>query len=417
MFLFCLIFGSADIIHLGEIMKCIELQKDFYFVGVIDHSLRVFDVSILTEYGSSYNSYLLKTKEGIVVFEGSKAAFTDEYIEHLKTIAPLGQIKYLFVSHTEPDHSGAIDKLLDLSPEITVVASFGALANLSNIIRKPFKKIQMTPDGEIKIGGYTFHFVSGLLLHWPDVMFTYIKELKTLISCDAFGAHFASEAILLSKEPNKSDYQKALEYYFVNIMGPFGNYVTQACDKVEKLDIKMICPGHGPVVDEDIKGIIGTYRRLAKQFTPINDPKHVTIVFSSAYGYTRVMAEYLRDNFFKAGETVSYFEISALNYEKVRPEILKCISSSGLVLLGSPTIVGDAVCFFYDLLSRVYWTIGQGKKASAFGDFGWSGEAVNNLSERLGQLRFTVIPGFRWTFKMDEKGLKELAEYFERLSK
>jgi flavorubredoxin len=398
-------------------MKCLELQKNFYFVGVIDHNLKVFDVAVLTEYGSSYNSYLLKTKEGVIVFDGSKAAFTDEYIAHLKTVIPLDQIKYLVVAHTEPDHSGAIEKLLHLNPNIVVVASFGALTNLSNIIRKPFNKLQMIPDGEMMVGGYTLHFVSGLLLHWPDVMFTYIKELKTLISCDAFGAHFASDAILLSKEPDKIGYQKALEYYFINIMGPFGSYVTQACDRVEKLDIKMICPGHGPVVDEDIKGQIATYRRLAKQLTPINDLGNVTIVFSSAYGYTRAMAEYLRDNFLKAGKTVFYYEISVLNYEKVRPEIIKHIYSSGLVLLGSPTIVGDAICFFYDLLSHLYWTIGQGKKASAFGDFGWSGEAVNNLSERLGQLRFTVIPGFRWTFRMDEKGQKELAEYFARLSK
>jgi len=416
-FLFCLIFRSTDIIHEGENMKCIALQKDFYFVGVIDHNLKVFDVAVLTDYGTSYDSYLLKTKEGIVVFDGSKALFAEEYIEHLKTIAPLDQIKYLFVSHTEPDHSGAIERLLDLNPNITVVASFGALTNLSNIIRKPFKKVQMALDGEMKFGGYTFHFVSGLLLHWPDVMFTYIKELKVLVSCDAFGAHFASDAILLSKEPDKVGYQKAFEYYFINIMGPFGKYVTQACDRVEKLDIKMICPGHGPVVDIDVKEQIATYRRLAQQHTPVNDPNHVTIVFSSAYGYTRGMAEYLRDNFIKAGKTVSYYEISVLNYEKIRPEIIKNIYSSGIVLLGSPTIVGDAIGFFYDLLSHIYWTIGQGKKASAFGDFGWSGEAVNNLSEKLGQLRFTVIPGFRWTFKMDEKGKKELAEYFKRLSK
>ncbi len=397
-------------------MECIELQKDFYFVGVIDHSLKVFDVAVLTDCGTSYNSYLLKTKEGIVVFDGSKAAFADEYIEHLKTIAPLEQIKYLIVSHTEPDHSGSIEKLLSLNPNLTIVASFGALTNLSNILRKPFKKVQMVPDGEMKFGGYTLHFVSGLLLHWPDVMFTYIKELKTLISCDAFGAHFASDSILLSKEPDKAGYRKALEYYFTNIMCPFGNYVSQACDRVEKLDIKMICPGHGPVVDEAIKGQIEIYRRLALQFTPINDPKHVTIVFSSAYGYTRGMAEYLRDSFVKDGKKVSYYEISVLNYEKVRSEIIENIRSSGLVLLGSPTIVGDAICFFYDLLSHVYWTTGQGKKASVFGDFGWSGEAVKNLSERLGQLHFTVIPGFRWTFRLDEEGKKELFKYYERLS-
>jgi flavorubredoxin len=396
-------------------MECIELKKDFYYVGVIDHSLKVFDVAVLTDYGTSYNSYLLKTKAGTIVFEGNKGRYEDEYIEHLKKLTKISEIKYLFVTHTEPDHSGAIEKLLDLNPNITVVASYGALLNLEKITRKNFQEIKMVPGGKLEIGGYHFDFVSGLMLHWPDVMFTYIEELKVLVSCDAFGAHYASDAILLSKEPHKDAYHKALVYYYEHIMGPFASYVKQACDRVDALDIAMICPGHGPVVDEKIKEQIQTYRDLANSMLPVNDPQHVTIVFASAYGYTRIMAEYLRDQFVKDGKKVSYYEIDALTYAEKKPQIIKDIYSSGLVLLGSPTLVGDAICLFYDILSNVYWTVGQGKKASAFGDYGWSGEAVNNLSERLKQLKFTVVPGYRTNFKMDETAEKGLADYYETL--
>lgn len=396
-------------------MECLELKKNFYYVGVIDHSLKVFDVAVLTDHGSSYNSYLLKTPEGVIVFEGNKGRYEDEYIEHLKKLTKIEDIKYLFVSHTEPDHSGAIEKLLNLNPEIKIVASAGALMNLEKITRLPLNEIKMVPGGSLELFGYHFQFVSGLMLHWPDVMFTYIKELKVLVSCDAFGAHYASDAILLSKEPRKEEYHKALVFYYEHIMRPFASYVKQACDRVDALDIEMICPGHGPVVDEKIKEQIQSYRDLANATLNVNDPQHVTIVFASAYGYTRKMAEYLRARFVEDGKRVSYYEIDALNYSASKPQILKDLFSSGLVLFGSPTLVGDAVPFFYDILCSVYWTAAQGKRASAFGDYGWSGEAVGHLSERLKQLRFTVIPGYRANFKMDAAAENGLAEYYKTL--
>jgi flavorubredoxin len=126
-------------------MQIVELKKNFYYVGVVDHALKVFDVAVRTDAGTSYNSYLLKTSEGVVVFEGNKAVFSDEYLDNIKKVTSPNAIKYLVVTHTEPDHSGAIEKLLALNPNIIVIASAGALMNLDKIIRHPFNKIQMDP--------------------------------------------------------------------------------------------------------------------------------------------------------------------------------------------------------------------------------------------------------------------------------
>ncbi|MCI1245381.1 MAG: FprA family A-type flavoprotein [Bacilli bacterium] len=397
-------------------MQTLELKKDFYYVGVIDHALKVFDVAVRTDEGTSYNSYLLKTSEGFVLFDGNKEVFADEYLANIEEIAPLSAIRYLFVAHTEPDHSGAIEALLEKNPDITVVASRPALMNLDKIIRRPFRRIQMNPASPLKIGGYTFRFVSGLLLHWPDVMFTYIEELRTLVSCDAFGAHFASDAILLSKEPDKERYYKAVEYYFAHIMAPFASYVKAAIERVKALEIDMICPGHGPVVDTDVGKQIGLYEKFAAEYLPVSDPRHVSVVYASAYGYTEKMALYLKRRFEGDGFKVSFHKIDALNYAETKPLILEDIRTSGLVLLGSPTLVGDAIGLFYDLLTCIPWTEGQGKKASAFGDYGWSGEAVAHLSERLRQLRFQVIEGYRACFKMSGDDEKALAAYFDRLA-
>lgn len=396
-------------------MECLELKKDLYYIGVIDHDLKVFDVAVMTDYGTSYNSYLLKTKDGVILFEGCKAVFKDEYIEHIKMIASIEEVKYIFVTHTEPDHSGAIEALLDLNPEITVVASPLAIANLDNIIRKPFKRQPTTPAG-MEFGGYHFKFVSGMLLHWPDVMFTYIEELKTLVSCDAFGAHFASDAILLSKEPDKDGYYKALDYYFRNIMGPFGDFVLKACDRVEALDVDMMLVGHGPVVDTGIPSQINRYRELAKEVTPINDPKKVTIVWSSAYGYTTKMAEILKGLFENDGIQVDAYNVDATNYGELKSKVLESIRTSGTVLFGSPTIVGAPVILITDLIDSIFWTTAQSKKASAFGDYGWSGEAVDVLLRRLGDRKFKVVcPGFKYKFKLDDCGKEALKSFYDSL--
>lgn len=396
-------------------MAVVELKKNLYYVGVIDHALKVFDVAILTKYGTSYNSYLLKTEEGNIVFEGSKEAFGEEQLEHIEEIAPLSSIKYLFVTHTEPDHSGAIHLLLEKNPSLKVVASSTALMNLTKITRRDFEKIPMTPGKDMKIGEYTFSFISGINLHWPDVMFTYIHELKTLVSCDAFGAHFASDAILLSKEEDKEGYYDALKYYFDNIMGPFPSFVIKACDAVSKLDIDMILPGHGPVVDQNPQAQIDLYRHLAEVGLPHNDPNEVTIVAASAYGYTKDMALKIKEFLEKNGKKVHYHLIDALNYQEEKPLILKDILHSGAFYLGSPTLVGDAIVFFYDILMALPYTKLMGKKSGAFGDYGWSGEAVIHLTERLKQLKAKVIPPFRANFQMDESAKEEFAKWCETL--
>ncbi len=396
-------------------MKVKELTKDLYYVGVVDHALKVFDVAILTKYGTSYNSYLLKTKDGAVVFEGSKEKTEEEYLENISSLCPFKDIKYVFVTHTEPDHSGAIKALLGKNPDITVVASQGALINLGKIVRIDFKK-HVAKDGEtFEFGGYHFRFVSGLLLHWPDVMFTYIEEKKALVSCDAFGCHYAFDGILLSKLTDEEGYRDAFEYYYEKIMGPFPAFAKAAANRVLALDLDFILTGHGPVIDTRIGERVREYLRLPEKFFPSAVKDKVTIIYGSAYGYTRDLANRIAEGLKAGGKDVVLMELDALNYGTVRGEAIRALFTSEMTLLGSPTIGGDAIGLFYDILSAVPATIGTGRKASAFGDYGWSGEAVPNLTCRLKQLHFAVKDGLRINFALDGEGEKALAAYISSL--
>lgn len=396
-------------------MKTLALKENLFYVGVIDHGLKVFDAVMPTKYGTSYNSYLLKTEEGGVLFEGSKANFEEEYLQHISSLMDFKDIKYVVVAHTEPDHSGAIEALLDKNPDITVIASPSGLNNLKNILRKPFKSLTAVAGKEMKIGQYTLQFVSGLFCHWPDVMFTYIKELKAIVTCDAFGAHYASDEILLSKEKNKAAYNEAFEYYFQCVMAPFASFAAQASDRVSKLDVDMILTGHGPVIETEVKETIAHFKACAEKNLPIQDSNHVTLVYATCYGYTERMANHLKDKFEDEGKQVSFYRIDALNYLESKAKILEDIRTSKKVIFGTPTVINDAISLFYDLLNSEPNTFFQNKEGSVFGDYGWSGEAVKNLSDFMTMKKMKVIPGFKYCFKIDEEGYKELDAYFETI--
>lgn len=396
-------------------MKTLKLKENLYYVGVQDKGLKVFDAIMPTSHGTTYNSYLLETSEGGVIFEGSKAGFEKEYLEHISSIIDLKNIKYVVVAHTEPDHSGAIEALLKENPDITVIASPAGGNNLKNILKFPFKLMTMTPGKKLSVGQYTLSFLSGLFCHWPDVLFTYIEELKALVSCDAFGAHYASNEILLSKEKNIPLYQEMFDYYFKCIMSPFASYAIKASELASKLNLDLLLTGHGPVIDKDVYSVIDRFKKEGEKYLVINDDRKVTIVYASCYGYTKKMALYLADKFKDSGKEVLLHEIDALNYNDEKPRILDDIRVSGKVLFGSPTVINDAVSLFYDILISAPVTMFINKQASVFGDYGWSGEAISNLSTFLTLKKFKVIEGFKYSFKIDDNGYKALDEYFERI--
>ena len=396
-------------------MKTLQLKENLYYVGCIDHSLKAFDSVMPLKYGTSYNSYLLKTSEGVVIFEGNKAGFEEEYLTHISSLTDFKDIKYLVVAHTEPDHSGAIEALLKKNPNITVIASLAGMNNLKNILRFSFKSLPMGPNKELKVGQYTLQFVSGMFLHWPDVLFTYIKEEKALATCDAFGTHYAFDDVLFSKVKDMQEYHESFDYYFDCIMSPFASFALQAVDRVKKLDISRLLTGHGPVIDKNVQDVISYFEEDARKSLPLLDNNHVTLVYASCYGYTKKMAEYIQEELEKEGRHVSSFYIDALNYTDKKSKILEEIRISGTLLFGTPTVVNDAISFFYDLLLSKPIPFFTNKKFAAFGDYGWSGEGVRNITDFASTRKMKIINGFKYSFKTDETCFKEIDAWLKNI--
>lgn len=388
-------------------MKALKLRENFYWTGIVDADLRVFDIIMHTEFGTTYNSYVLKTGGKTILFETAKVKFFDEYLEKLKEITDVNSIDYLVVEHTEPDHAGSVERLLDMNPGMKIIGTGCALGFLKEIVNRDFTGIPARDNTTMKIGDRTLRFLFVPNLHWPDTMYTYIEEEQILVTCDSFGSHYGFEDVLLSKVTDWDGYMRAAKYYYDNIIGPFKPFMLKALEKVKELDLSMICTGHGPVIDDKIDFILNTYETWSTVVNP-NQKKTVVMPYVSAYGYTRSIAEKIAEGIRSSGD------IDVKMYDMVEAdqgEVLAELGFADGILFGSPTIVGEALKPIWDLTTSIFAGTHGGKLAAAFGSYGWSGEAVPHLTERLEQLNMKVTEGFRVRFKPDENQLRDAFEY------
>jgi len=379
------------------------------WVGVLDPGLRVFDVVVRTEEGTTYNSYVVKGAEKTAVIDIVKDGFFDEFLERLRTVADPADISYIIVNHSEPDHSGSLFRLLSLCPGAQVVGTAGALNFLGQIVNHDFAKITAKEGMALDLGGATLKFFPLPFLHWPDTMFTYLEEDGALFTCDAFGCHFCDENIF--SDLITRDFLPAYKYYFDNIMAPFKPYVLKALDKAEALKPSAVCTGHGPALRADIQKYFDLYREWAterKSARPLT-----TICYVSAYGYTRQLAEKLAEGVRAAGDMdVRLFDLVQGLEEDAA---INSITASDGVMFGTPTIVGDALPPIYGLLTRLNPQIHGGRLALAFGSYGWSGEGVKYILSRMEQLRFNMpFEPLRVQFKPAQRDLDRAFELGRR---
>ena len=386
-------------------MGAIQAMDNIYYVGVQDKDLRVFDIIMHSDYGTSYNSYLVRGSEKTALFETCKLEFWDEYIANIREVCDPSEIDYIVVNHTEPDHAGCMERILELAPNAKVLGSSTALTFLKEIVNHPFASQAVTEADQIDLGGLTLTFLSVPFLHWPDSMYTYIPELKALFSCDSFGCHYADDRVF--NDLIEGDFTDAYLYYFTHIIGPFKRpFMTKALDKIAALDIQFIGNGHGPVLRSNIQKYLDMYRAWCAP-QPKNG-KDVVIAYVSAYGYTRSLAEAIAKGVQEAGVSVKVFDLVTDSAEEAKA----AIADADGFLLGSPTLVGDALPPIYEMMMGLNPIIHRGKFAGAFGSYGWSGEAVPNLVARMQQLKLSMpLEGMKIRFKPTQQDLDNAVSY------
>ena len=388
-------------------MDSLKLKDNLYWVGIEDFDMRVFDIIMTTEYGSSFNSYILKGSEATVLFETEKTKFFEDYLREIEQVTSVKDIKYIVMNHTEPDHADGIGELLKLNPEIEVIGTIAAVNNLKQIMNREDFKFRVVKNLEtLSLGNITLEFHVLPNLHWPDTMWTYAKEIKTLFPCDSFGSHFATKEVLRSLVTDEEGYWKATKYYFDCILGPFRRpFVVNGLKRLETLDVDMICTGHGPVLDSHIDEIVAKYNEWCE--APVKEKKNVVIPYVTAYGYTGMLAEALAKGLRENGVDAELYDMVE---EKDANKVIEAITAADGLLVGSPTIVGEALPPVANLLNGLHAALEKGKPAMAFGSFGWSGEAVPALTAKLTALKYNVQEGMRVKFKPSEADLAAAEE-------
>ena len=386
-------------------MSAIKLREGVWSVGVLNPSLRVFDIVMESKFGTSYNAYLL-TGEKNVLIETVHADYFEEYVDNIRQVLPLEEIDYLIMDHNEPDHSGSVAKLLSLCPKLEVIATQTGKKYLQDITNLDLPCRGVAAGDTLDLGGgRVLEFIPAPMLHWADSMFTWDKKTGTLFSGDFLGAHFCEPTMLDTKIRDRRAYEGELIHYYACIFGPFKPHVLAGLDKMPA-DVTMVCPSHGPCLTDTIGQVKDCYRTWS---TPApKDRRAAFIVYASAYGYTEMLAQAAAKALEEDGYAVTTADVT------VTP-LAECVHQAheaDVLLVGSPTINRAAPKPVWDVLTSIDPIGLKGRSAGAFGAYGWSGEAAPMLHTFLQGLRYAAPEApFRAQFRPTEADLDAMAAY------
>jgi flavorubredoxin len=358
--------------------------------SVLNPNMRVFDVVMRTAYGTSYNSYAVIGSEKIALIDASHATFSGDYL--LKVEAALAGRKpdYLVMNHTEPDHSGTVRFLLERYPDITVVISRAGALYLKNIVNRDDFKLQTVSDGDsLSLGDKTLHFLSAPFLHWPDTMFTWLPEEKVVFTCDFLGAHYCEPRLFDSRVTYPDAYASAVRNYFDCIFGPYKPYVLKGLDILDGIDADFACTSHGPILTKghQLEAVRRNYRQWAFQ-DPCDHPR-IPLFFCSAYGNTKLLAERVAQGVRQALPNAEVTLFDLVDHEL--SELAPVMNDSSAFIIGSPTINRDALPVVWKLIADIDAVAIAKRPVALFGSYGWSGEAIPHLAERLTALKARVF--------------------------
>ncbi len=363
------------------------LTDNVHFIGAFDPMIRTFDIIMKTANGSSYNSYLVRGSEGVCVMDTVKKEFSDQFFKRLEFLCDYDEIRYIVLHHLEPDHSGALIELMERAPQAKLIISGRAVLMLKALLKKDIEFETVITGQTISLGDKTIEFLSTPFLHWPDTMSSYLHEDKILFSGDVFGSHYYDERLY---DDEVGDFSYAFKYYYQHIMRPFKQYVLQALQLYNKFEIGLIAPLHGPVLRTNPQNYIDRYALWsedAKSNKNIAGKKIVSVFYMSSYDNTLAMAEKISQGADSLdGIIASMYDLASLEEQNM----IDLLEESDAVIVGSPTINGDAVKPAWDLLACIPYLENAGKIGATFGSYGWTGEAPDMLQDRMQWLKFRL---------------------------
>ncbi|AQT69496.1 Nitric oxide reductase [Anaerohalosphaera lusitana] len=356
-----------------------KIADNIYSVGAIDWDRRLFDELIPLPDGTSYNSYLIKGQEKTVLIDTVDPEKTEILIDNLVS-AGVTKIDYIVAHHGEQDHSGSINDVLLLYPDAKVVANEKCKKMLIDLLCLDESNFLTIKEGDtLSLGDRTLEFIDTPWVHWPETFSTYLQEDKILFPCDFFGSHLATSDIFVENE--SAIYGPAKRYY-AEIMSPFRRQIRGNLKKLEKFNIEMIAPSHGPVY-KNPKFIIDAYAKWASE----DVKNYVMLPYVSMHDSTRKMVEYFSQSLMDRGVKVDVFNLTDVELGKLAMGLVDAatiVLASPTMLIGAHPSAGYAAFLVNALRPKT-------KFMSIIGSYGWGSKMVDQLTGMMSQVKAEII--------------------------
>lgn len=361
-------------------MEKVELKRGIYWVGAIDWNVRDFH-GYSTPSGSTYNAYLILDEKNVLV-DTVKAPFYLEMLGRISEIIDPAKIDMVVSNHVEMDHSGSLLQIVERIGSPLVVTSERGKKGLEKHYQKSLKFRTVKSGETLSIGHRTLAFVEAPMLHWPDSMFTYIKEDQVLLPNDAFGQHFAS-CQRFEDEVGDGVMRHAAKYY-ANILWPMAPLILKKVDEVVKMGIPidMIAPSHGLIWRKDPARIIQAYVEWSQGKTA----NKVLVIYDTMWGSTEKMAKAILEGLINEGADARLLHLRSNHRSDIIGEMLEARG----VLLGSPTLNNGMFPTMGDLLTYMRGLRPKGKIFGLFGSHGWGGGAIKEMRRHLEMEKFEI---------------------------
>ncbi|WP_287486634.1 flavin reductase [Blautia sp.] len=351
-----------------------KITDTIKYVGVNDHKVDLFEGQYPVANGMAYNSYVI-LDEKIAVMDTVDANFTHEWLDNLEKVLDGRKPDYLIVQHMEPDHAANVANFLKVYPDTTVVANVKTFQMIYNFFGLTLEgqKLEVTNGGTLSLGNHQLTFVFAPMVHWPEVMVTYDSTDKVLFSADGFGKFGALDV--------EEDWDDEARRYFIGIVGKYGTQVQSLLKVAATLDIRIICPLHGPVLSEDLGHYIGLYDTWSS-YTP--EEEGIVIAYTSVYGHTKKAVDLLADKLRSKGCP------KVVVYDLARDDMSLALSDAfrySKLILATTTYNANIYPFMHDYISRLVEHNFQNRTVGLIENGSWAPLAAKVMREMMAKCK------------------------------
>ena len=351
-----------------------KITDTIKYVGVNDHKVDLFEGQYPVANGMAYNSYVI-LDEKIAVMDTVDANFTHEWLDNLEQVLDGRKPDYLIVQHMEPDHAANVANFLKVYPDTTVVANVKTFQMIYNFFGLTLEgqKLEVTNGGTLSLGNHQLTFVFAPMVHWPEVMVTYDSTDKVLFSADGFGKFGALDV--------EEDWDDEARRYFIGIVGKYGAQVQSLLKVAATLDIRIICPLHGPVLSEDLGHYIGLYDTWSS-YTP--EEEGIVIAYTSVYGHTKKAVDLLADKLRSKGCP------KVVVYDLARDDMSLALSDAfrySKLILATTTYNASIYPFMHDYISRLVEHNFQNRTVGLIENGSWAPLAAKVMREMMAKCK------------------------------